>query len=113
MQEDTTVIDLMKKVSEGKIEQAKVPENLEDGFVEYVFTTDTSNHAIRQLFHMFYSAVFANKIGIMHATNTETGEIETVLVGLERTDAENIATWPIARILTEEEQQKYEFRQAE
>jgi hypothetical protein len=113
MNQEDNVIDFMKRVSEGKIQEAEVPDNLEGEFVEYVFDpSPVTNPALRQLFHMFYSAVFGNKIGIMNATNTETGKIETVLVGLERVD-DGVATWPIARILTEEEQTKYEFKQGD
>ena len=74
---------------------------------EWCFTNDKSNPAIRHLFRMFYESVMSNKIGVMHALNTETNKIETIIVGIELSPAKEVMTWPIAKVLTEEQQGCY------
>lgn len=71
-----------------------------------MFTNDTTNPAIRNLFHIFYQSVFVNKLGIMTALHKPTDTVHTLLVGVEATDEGQI-TWPLAKILTEEEQVQY------
>ncbi len=73
---------------------------------EWVFTNDKSNPMIRQLFHLFYNSVFKNKLGLMHALHEPTKEVHTILVGVEITP-EGVVTWPIAKILTEDQQGQY------
>jgi hypothetical protein len=74
---------------------------------EWTFTNDKTNPAISHLFRMFHESVFANKLGVMHALNTEDNKVQTLLVGVEITEDKQVITWPIAKILTEEEQGKY------
>lgn len=73
---------------------------------EWCFTNDKSNPAIRHLFRMFYESTFSNKLGVMHALNTEDNKVQTLIVGVENTP-DGVITWPLAKILTEEEQGKY------
>lgn len=73
---------------------------------EWVWTNDPRNPMLRQLVRMLYYSVFENKIGLMHAKVKGEDMIHTLIVGVEETP-EGIATWPIAKILTEDEQNKY------
>lgn len=88
----------------GKVEEAVHPDGKE--MIEWAFSNDKANVHIRQLFHMFYKSVFLNKLGVMHAKRKDSDKIETLIVGVEVTD-EGTLTWPLARILTEEEQGQY------
>lgn len=87
-----------------EIELAEHPAGIE--MTEWAFSNDKTNQHIQHLFHMLYNATFRNKIGVMHALHAETNEVHTLIVGVEATD-EGIITWPLARVLTEEEQGKY------
>jgi hypothetical protein len=73
---------------------------------EYVFTNDKNNPMIRQLFRMFYYSMLENKLGLMHARKKGTNKVHTIIVGVEETE-EGTITWPIAKILTEEEHSLY------
>lgn len=103
---DDNVIDFMERVAQGKIQEATVPKGVEGEFIEWSFSNDKENMAIRQLFHMLYQSVFTNKIGVMHCKRKDKDIIDTIIVGVEQTP-EGLATWPIAKLLTEEEQGNY------
>lgn len=106
---DENVIDFAERVAAGKIQQATPPEEFEGEILkdELVFTNDKADMMIRQMFHMFYQMVYDNKIGLMHAKNTETGAIETLIVGTQRTE-DGFACFPIAKVLPDTEQGKYQ-----
>lgn len=99
------VVAFSERVANGNIVEAETPEGAE--MTEWVFTNDPSNQAIRQLFHMFVHSAFTNKLGVMHAKRKNSNIIDTVVVGIEVVDGQ-IATWPIAKLLTEEEQGNYQ-----
>ena len=93
-------------VAGGIIKEAETPEGME--MTEWVFSNDkAATQPARQLFHLFYDGVFKNRIGIMHCYNKATGKVDTVLVGIQSNGEEGVATWPLARILTEGEQDNY------
>lgn len=94
------VLDVMTE-----IKPAEHPAGIE--MEEWTFTNDKTNPGITQLFHMFHDSVFKNKVGLMHAKIKGGNEVHTLLVGVEVTPDNQILTWPIAKILTEEEQNKY------
>jgi hypothetical protein len=73
---------------------------------EWVFTNDKTNPMVRQLFHLLYTSVFKNKLGVMHAKLKDKDEVHTLIVGVEYTP-EGLVTWPIAKILTEDQQLEY------
>ena len=87
-----------------EIELAEHPAGIE--MTEWAFSNDKENPHIQHLFHMLYNATFRNKIGVMHALDTKTEKVVTLIVGVEKTD-EGIITWPLARVLTEDEQGNY------
>lgn len=91
-------------IAQGQIEEAVHPEGIE--MVEWCFTNDKSNPAIRQIFHMFHTGAFANKIGVMHAKVRDKDEIHTVICGVQ-IDGDQVLAFPIAKLLTQEEQDQY------
>lgn len=100
MEEDRDIIPVVPDIP-----TAEHPSGIE--MTEWIFTDDPKNPAPYMLFHAFYDGVFANKIGIMQATHTETGEKAMLIVGVEVTE-EGTALYPLARILESEEVLKYE-----
>lgn len=86
------------------VNEAEHPTGLE--MVEWVFTNDKTNPAVRNLFHIFYQSVFKNKLGLMTALHEPSGKVQTLLVGVEIVDGKTI-TWPLAKVLTEDEQSEY------
>lgn len=104
MEQETQVQDLLDSLSADSIQPAVHPAGIE--MYEYAFTNDKTNPLFLKLFHMLTNAAFANKLGVMHAKNTETDTVQTLIVGVEHT-ADGITTWPLAKILTEEEQGIY------
>lgn len=85
-------------------------EDTEMGLIAYMFT----NHAeqgvmLQQLLDMFYRGVYANTIGVGSLMNTETGEEELVLVGLEHREDGLTDTYPLARVLGPDEIANYVF----
>lgn len=71
------------------------------------FSNDTSNTAVLKQLEMYYELAFNNQIGIMHARNDETQEIETLLVGIGLGVDGGVETYPIARILGENDVNLY------
>jgi hypothetical protein len=74
------------------------------------FTNDKSPEhlgVLQGLLKMFYHATLTNRIGIMEAMNTETGEPEVVLVGIEQ-NGDNISAYPLASLINAEAVTKYE-----
>lgn len=105
--EDTNAIqgqELLEQLTADSIPDAEHPGGLE--MFEYAFTNDKTNPQILKLFHLLHSAAFANKIGVMHAKHLDTDTVHTLIVGVENTD-DGIITWPIAKVLTEDEQGGY------
>jgi hypothetical protein len=101
-----TELDEQMELAHGVVEEAEHPAGIQ--MMEWCFSNDKTNQHIRQLFHMFYNSVFANKLGLMHARVKGTEEIHTILVGIEAVPDEGIRTYPLARLLTKEEQDIYE-----
>lgn len=83
----------------------KNPEGIE--LDEWVFTNDKKNPGIRQLYRMFYYSVFENKIGLMHAKVKGSDTVVTLIVGVDVDKDGNLVTWPIAKVLTEDEQNNF------
>lgn len=78
----------------------------ETKFQLHAFTNDKTNPIIIKQLEMFYQATLASRIGIMHAKNVETDKIETLLVGVDITP-EGPITYPLAKILGEEDLNRY------
>lgn len=97
-------LQVLAEAATGEVTEAVHPAGVP--MAEWVFTNDKENPHIRQQFHLYMNATFANMIGLMHAKNSETGDIHTLIVGVENTE-EGVVTYPLARILLPEEQNLY------
>lgn len=103
-----TELDQALQNMEAQMEKAEAPVDPAGREVdELTFTNDKTNPAISHLFRMFYQSVFENKLGVMHALNTVDNKVQTIIVGVEITPDNEVITWPLAKILTEEEQGVY------
>jgi len=91
-----TLEDLV--VTEDDVVEAGVAEPSPKAYHLLAFTNDRTNQAVVKQLEMFYQIVINNQLAIMHARNDKTGEVETILVGIER---EGDATYPLAKILGE------------
>jgi hypothetical protein len=103
--QDVTVDELLD-VATGGVQEAEHPAGIQ--MAEWCFSNDKTNPHIRQLFHMFYNSVFANKLGLMHARVKGTEDVETILVGVEVRPDGGMLTYPLAKLLTPDEQNQYE-----
>lgn len=104
--ERTDNIEEMVEVAiTGEVHEAQHPDG--KPIRELCFTNDKTNPFIRQQFHIWMQASYANAVGLMHAKRKDTGEIHTLLVGVEVQEDGSIATYPLAKILEPEEQNKY------
>lgn len=72
----------------------------------YVFTNDPKEEGTMALLQMFYQGAFDNTVGIMRALNTDTGKVESILVGLVSEDGVT-STYPLAKVLDPQDAQKY------
>lgn len=88
-----------------EVEPIKNSEGIE--LDEWVFTNDKSNPGIRQLFRMFHQSVFDNRVGLMHARVKGSDSVVTLLVLVEVLPDNQIVTWPLAKVLTEDEQSNF------
>lgn len=95
-------------MSEVTTDEQEIEEALKNGLkpvelVEWVFSADKHNPFPAQLLHLFYEITASNKLGIMQAKNTETGNIEAILVGVDKDEEGTLVTYPLARLLEEKE----------
>lgn len=74
---------------------------------EWVFTNDKTNPAPRGLFRMLHMSAFQNKLGIMHALDPESHKVVTLIVGVDQDDTGSVICWPLAKVLTEDEQKVF------
>jgi hypothetical protein len=101
---DNVETNLDVETALGEVTEAEHPTGTE--MEEWVFTNDKTNPMVRQLFHLLYQSAFSNKLGVMHAKLKDKDEVHTLIVGVEYTP-EGVVTWPIAKILTEDQQSEY------
>lgn len=96
--------DQMLELALGNVKEAELPEGIE--LTEWVFTNDPKNPMPRQMFHILTEAAFKNRIGIMHALHEPSGQVHTVICGIE-IGPDGPVAWPMAKILVEDEQAAY------
>ncbi len=70
--------------------------------MEMMLFTNNPNALQYSILEMFYRGVINNTLGLMEAKNKETGEIEMILVGLDK-EGEEVKTYPLARIFKQGE----------
>jgi hypothetical protein len=98
MSEQTTPTDVDVAESVDKMAAGKEVE-----LIEWIFSADVKNPFPAQLLHMFYEMVASNKLGIMQAKSTITGNVDNILVGVDRNDEGELVTYPLARLLNDKE----------
>lgn len=87
-------------------------DNVEDQGQEavlFTFTNDKSaeNMGVLQgLLKMVYHTVLTNRLGIMQAQNSETGEPEVVLVGVEQ-NGDSLSCYPLFSPIRAEDVAKF------
>lgn len=87
----------LNAVAAGNIEEAQPAQGVE--MTEWVFANE-KNPALRQLFHSLYSGVFTNRVGLAHCKNIKTGELQTLLVGVNPTET-GAQLFPLAVVIEE------------
>lgn len=75
--------------------------------MEMMVFSNNPNPVQYNLIEMFYRGVLANTLGLMEARNTETGELELILVGLDK-EGEEVKTYPLAVMLKKDAGKLYE-----
>jgi hypothetical protein len=86
----------------------EMASKLEDvKFAEWIFTNDKTNPYSRQLLHMLYDGALTNKLGVMHAKDSVTGDQVSLIVGIIRDEEGNINCFPLARFLDGSEVPQY------
>lgn|SRR5690606_29999045 len=96
-------------MTEENIEPAQEENQEGQEAVLFTFTNDKSERNLGELqglLKMVYHTVLTNRLGIMHAKNTETGEVEIVLVGITQ-NGDNISCYPMFAPLRAEDVAKY------
>lgn len=87
-------------------------DNVEDQGQEavlFTFTNDKSNEnmgVLQGLLKMVYHTVLTNRLGVMQAKNSETGEQEVVLVGVEQ-NGDSLNCYPLFSPIKAEDVAKY------
>lgn len=69
----------------------------------WVFTNDKENPFPLQFLQMLYQGAYDNTLGFMHALNSETNKIDSLIVGLDK----NNNAYPLMRLLSPEEAMNY------
>mgnify|MGYP007076172350 CR=1 FL=1 len=88
--------------------EANVEEQGQEA-VLFTFTNDKSpeNMGVLQgLLKMVYHTVLTNRLGIMQAKNSETGEPEVILVGVEQ-NGDSLSCYPLFSPIRAEDVAKY------
>lgn len=96
-------------INEAKKESQQDGQNNSNQAVLMTFTNhkDAQSLGVLQgLLKMFYHVVLTNRLAIMQAKNSETGEEEIVLVGVEQ-NGEGINAYPLAAPLSAEAVARY------
>lgn len=99
------VDNVIELFPEGNVQESEHPAGIE--MQEWCFTNDKTNPAIRQLFHVLHESVFKNKLGVMHAKFKGKPEVHTLIVGVEVLPTGEVLTFPLAKLLTADEQDSY------
>lgn len=88
-----------------EVPEVQHPDGIE--MQEWVFTNDKTNPALRGLFRVLHMSAFQNKLGLMHALDPESNKVVTLIVGVDKDAEGNVICWPLAKVLTEEEQKVF------
>lgn len=100
--ENNEVVDEALKFLEGT-----APFIMENDMTPHVYSNDPYNPVPYGLLDIVYRQVFENRVGIMHAKDSTTEEIVPILCFVGDKDGDDVALYPIARLLTENEVGNY------
>lgn len=86
-------------------------QNEENGqeAILFTFTNDKNDYnmgVLQGLLKMVYHTVLTNRLGIMQAKNSETGELEVIMVGVEQ-NGDNLNCYPLFSPIKAEDVSKY------
>lgn len=90
-------------------EDTPVQEAEQQQAVLLTFTNDKSERnlgVLRGLLKMVYHTTLTNKLAVMEALNTESGETELVLVGVEQ-NGDSLNCYPLFKPITDVDAAKY------
>jgi len=90
--------DELTQLAEGKIEEAQPAEGI--NMTQWVFANE-QNPGLVQLFHSLYQGVFSNKLGLAHCKNVKTGNLDTLIVGVNPTEEGSVQLFPLAVVIEE------------
>lgn len=102
VEENNEVVNEALKFLEGT-----APFIMENDMVPHVYSNDPYNPVPYGLLDILYRQVFENRVGIMHAKDAATGDVVPVICFVGDRDNEDVALYPIARMLTEDEVGNY------
>lgn len=102
VEENNEVVNEALKFLEGT-----APFIMENDMVPHVYSNDPYNPVPYGLLDILYRQVFENRVGIMHAKDATTGDVVPVICFVGDRDNEDVALYPIARMLTEDEVGNY------
>lgn len=97
-EENNEVVEEALKFLEGT-----APFIMENDMTPHVYSNDPYNPVPYGLLDILYRQVFENRVGIMNAKHKDTGEIVPVICFVGDREGEDVALYPIARMLTEAE----------
>lgn len=100
--ENNEVVDEALKFLEGT-----APFIMENDMTPHVYSNDPYNPVPYGLLDIVYRQVFENRVGIMHAKDSTTEEVVPILCFVGDKDGDDVALYPIARLLTEDEVGNY------
>lgn len=90
-----------------KFLEGTAPFIMEKNMTPHVYSNDPYNPVPYGLLDILYRQVFDNRVGIMHAKDAKTGDIVPIICFVGDRDGEDVALYPIARMLREEETGDY------
>lgn len=105
MSDENKEVDFLAEAGLTDAPKAEHPEGRE--VLEWLFTNDKTNPAIVNVFRIFHQVAYSNLLGVMHAKVKGEDKIHTLLVGVDVKEDGSIDTWPLAKVLTPEEQANY------
>lgn len=79
----------------------------ENDMIPHVYSNDKYNPVPYGLLDILYRQVFENRVGIMNAKEVSTGKEVPVICFVGDRDGDDVALFPIARMLTEDEVGNY------
>lgn len=90
-----------------KFLEGTAPFITENDMAVHVYSNEIYNPVPYGLLDILYRQTFENRVGIMIAKHAETGDLVPIICFVGDKDGEDVALYPIARMLKEDETQDY------